>query len=80
MLNYLLRNAPPDLWQAVKHRAGSEGRSVRDVILDLLRLYVDYGLPPRRAPKWGTSDRASGAVRPSKRRPQSITPRQSTTP
>lgn len=42
---YLLRDIPDDLWVRVKRRAAKEGRNLRYVILRLLGLYADKGLP-----------------------------------
>jgi hypothetical protein len=44
MLNYLLRNIDPDLWEKVKARAEKEGHPLRWVILRLLGRYVAKGL------------------------------------
>lgn len=43
MLNYVLKRIDPELWVAVKARAASEGRSVRFVLLELLRVYAKHG-------------------------------------
>lgn len=40
MTTYLLRNIDPDLWERVKVRATSEGRSLRGLILWLLERYA----------------------------------------
>jgi hypothetical protein len=45
---YLVRDIPDDLWIRVKRRAAKEGRSLRFIILKLLGLYADKGLPPDR--------------------------------
>ena len=42
---FILRNPDPDLWEQFKARAASEGRSLRWVILELIRYYVTQGLP-----------------------------------
>jgi len=42
---YILRNIDPDLWTRVKHRAESEGRPLRWIILTLLDHYARHGLP-----------------------------------
>lgn len=41
---FILRNPDPELWEAFKLRAASEGRSLRWVILELIRRYVRTGL------------------------------------
>lgn len=41
---YLLRDIPEDVWQRVKRRATKEGRSLRFIILALLKRYADKGL------------------------------------
>jgi hypothetical protein len=38
---YTLRRIDPELWRRVKARAAFEGRTVRFVILALLRAYAD---------------------------------------
>ncbi len=40
-MTYLLRDIDPALWRLVKIRAATEGRSVRDVLLELLRRYTE---------------------------------------
>lgn len=42
---YLVRNIPDALWIQVKRRAASEGRSLRWVLLALLRYFAAHGLP-----------------------------------
>ena len=44
---YLLRDVPGALYADVKRRAKSEGRSVRQVVLELFQMYVNHGLPTR---------------------------------
>jgi plasmid stability protein len=44
MASFILRNPDPDLWQAFKARAASEGRSLRWVLMELVRRYVERGL------------------------------------
>ena len=39
-MNYLIRNIDRLLWSRVRARAVLEGKSVREVILDALRLYA----------------------------------------
>lgn len=43
VLNYTLRRIAPDLWRRVKSKAAYEGRTVRFVILELLRVYAEHG-------------------------------------
>lgn len=43
MDKYTLRSIPPDLWRDVKARAAREGRTIRFVILALLRVYAQHG-------------------------------------
>lgn len=43
MNNYPLRRIPDDLWKRVKSRAGYEGRTIRFVLLELLRVYAKHG-------------------------------------
>jgi plasmid stability protein len=44
MASFILRNPDPDLWKAFRERAASEGRSLRWLILELIRRYVEKGL------------------------------------
>ena len=44
MPDYILRNIEPKLWKQFKQRALSEGRSLRWLILELIRRYVERGL------------------------------------
>jgi plasmid stability protein len=44
MPSFILRNPDPALWEAFKTRAAQEGRSLRWVLLELIRRYVDRGL------------------------------------
>ena len=44
MPTYMLRAIDPDLWRQFKSRAALEGRSLRDVVTALIRLYVEKGL------------------------------------
>jgi hypothetical protein len=41
MGTYLLRDIDPTLWERVKARAGTEGRSLRGLILWLLAKYAE---------------------------------------
>lgn len=41
---YLLRDIPDDLWIRVKRRAAKEGRSLRWIVIELLKRYADHGL------------------------------------
>lgn len=43
VLSYALRRIDPDLWRKVKSRAAYEGRSVRFVIMELLKVYATHG-------------------------------------
>lgn len=42
--DYILRNIDPKLWQQFKARALSEGRSLRWLLMELIRRYVKEGL------------------------------------
>jgi hypothetical protein len=42
--DYTLRNIEPAIWQAFKQRAAVEGRSLRWVLIELIRRYVADGL------------------------------------
>lgn len=42
-VKYALRGIDPDLWRRVKVRAANEGRTIRFVILQLLRVYAQHG-------------------------------------
>lgn len=44
MPDYILRNIDPKLWAQFKERAESEGRSLRWIILELIRRYIKDGL------------------------------------
>lgn len=44
MASFILRNPDPDLWAQFKARAASEGRSLRWVLMELIRRYVVRGL------------------------------------
>jgi hypothetical protein len=41
--DYTLRTIPADLWRGVKSRAASEGRTIRDVLIERLEGYVGRG-------------------------------------
>ena len=43
MPNFYLRDIDPDLWRRAKARAASEGRTMRFVLLEFLKLYARYG-------------------------------------
>ena len=43
-MSSILRNPDPKLWDAFKQRAASEGHSLRWLILELVRRYVERGL------------------------------------
>lgn len=42
-VDYALRGVDRELWTRVKVRAASEGRSIRFVLLELLKVYADHG-------------------------------------
>ena len=39
--SYILRKIPNDLWKKAKAKAWSEGRTIRWVIIKLLKMWVD---------------------------------------
>jgi len=39
--SYILRNIPNDLWKKAKAKAWSEGRTLRWVIIKLVRMWVE---------------------------------------
>lgn len=43
MASYNLREIDSDLWKRVKARATYEGRNIRFVLMQLLRVYADHG-------------------------------------
>jgi hypothetical protein len=43
-MSFILRNPDPELWDAFKRRAAAEGRSLRWVLLELIRRYIAHGL------------------------------------
>lgn len=45
MASFILRSPDPELWQAFKARAASEGRSLRWIVLALIAYYVQHGIP-----------------------------------
>ena len=45
MPHYLFRHVPADLWLLAKARAAADHRSLREILIDLLRYYSRYGLP-----------------------------------
>lgn len=47
---YLVRDIPDDLWIRVKRRAAKEGRSLRWIIIELLRSYASNGMPDKDPP------------------------------
>lgn len=48
MPHYVLRNVDQELWTQARTRARTiDGRPIRHVLLDLLRYYVEHGLPPQ---------------------------------
>lgn len=44
MADYIIRNVDDALWRKVKARAESEGRSIRWVIVELLKRYAKDGV------------------------------------
>jgi len=42
--DYILRNIEPKLWKQFKQRAESEGRSLRWLLLELIKRYISNGL------------------------------------
>lgn len=40
---YALRDIDPDLWKRVKSKAAYEGRTLKFVLMELLRVYADHG-------------------------------------
>jgi len=44
MASFMLRKAPPELWEAFKARAQADGYTLRWIILELIRRYVTSGL------------------------------------
>lgn len=43
-LNFILRSPDPQIWRRFKMKAAKEGRSLRWIILELIRRYVEDGL------------------------------------
>lgn len=43
MKDYILRRIDVDLWLHVKERAASEGRNVRFVLIEMLKIYAEHG-------------------------------------
>lgn len=43
MAEYRLADIDPDLWKQVKDRAAYEGRTIRFVLIELLRVYAKHG-------------------------------------
>jgi hypothetical protein len=56
---YLLRGIPPRLWRQAKIRAASEGRTLRDVLLDLLDRWTSETVQPA-GPRLPHPDRDAG--------------------
>lgn len=42
--DYILRNIDPSLWKKFKARAASEGRSLRWLLIELIKKYILNGL------------------------------------
>ena len=45
MPSYIIRAIDPRTWELVKARAAKDGHKLRWVILRLIELYAEYGLP-----------------------------------
>lgn len=45
MTTYLLRRIPDDIWRQAKERAAHDCRPLRHILIDLLRYYIEHGLP-----------------------------------
>ena len=39
-MNYYLKDVDPDLWRKVKSRAATEGKSIKGVIIELLKKWL----------------------------------------
>ena len=52
---YVLRDVPPEIWDRVRARAEAEQRSLRSVVLALLKYYAAAGLPPGSEPPHSSS-------------------------
>jgi hypothetical protein len=48
---YLLRDIPRDVWRRARSRAVLEGRSMREVLIELLDQWAPDGFVERRIPK-----------------------------
>jgi plasmid stability protein len=44
MANFILRKVDDELWKQFRERAQSEGRSLRWLVLELIRRYIVKGL------------------------------------
>jgi hypothetical protein len=44
VVDYIIRDVDKKLWKQFKDRAASEGRSLRWVILEMIKYYVAHGL------------------------------------
>lgn len=44
MANFILRKVDDELWRAFKSRAALDGHSMRWLILELIRRYIERGL------------------------------------
>ena len=40
-MNYLIREVPKELWDALKHRAIDESLSLKDLIIKIFREYLE---------------------------------------
>lgn len=39
-MNYYLKDVDPEFWRKVKSRAAAEGKSIKDVIIELLKKWL----------------------------------------
>jgi hypothetical protein len=39
-MNYYLKDVDPEFWRKVKSRAATEGKSIKDVIIELLKKWL----------------------------------------
>jgi hypothetical protein len=42
-VSYVLRGVDPELWRRVKVQVATEGRTIRFVLLELLKVYAKHG-------------------------------------
>lgn len=43
-MNYILRDADDELWARFKERAAKEGHTLRWLVLEMIRRYIQHGL------------------------------------